>query len=221
MNATVFLSKFYGRVNLTNLFNAGPEHLRPRHCIYFQPFLEYEDDDSDLEYELEPCPCVSSEASAEATACVKSAQMFFLSSTDLIASGLPSDSSPANSFVVEAPLTINIPNAQSFRVSSKNSQPTCSMQGMNITAPVSVQKEILPAVTSAESLEGNRSATANATNLPVRRKRNLGQKRRIWNLLLLYRNVLLGIGPTSCEETLREIGVLHYWLRLFSKYYQH
>ena len=70
--------------------------------------------------------------------------------------------------MVEAPLTINIPNVQSFRVSSENSQPTCSMRGMNITVPVSVQKQILPAVTSAETLEGNRSASA---NLPARRKR--------------------------------------------------
>ena len=30
-----------------------------------------QDDDSDLEYELESCPSVSSEASAEAAACVK------------------------------------------------------------------------------------------------------------------------------------------------------
>ncbi|CAI9758394.1 unnamed protein product [Fraxinus pennsylvanica] len=28
-NATVFLAKFYGRAGLTNLINAGPEHLRP------------------------------------------------------------------------------------------------------------------------------------------------------------------------------------------------
>lgn len=87
----------------------------------------------------------------------------------LIASGLPSDSSLPNSSTVEAPLTINIPNGQSFRASSENSQPTCSMRGMNITVPVSVQKQILPAVTSAEtSLEGNGLSGA---NLPARRKR--------------------------------------------------
>ncbi|XVF36586.1 hypothetical protein REPUB_Repub19eG0069900 [Reevesia pubescens] len=136
-----------------------------RHLAYRDALLEKLedgaeplDDDSDLEYELEPCPSVSSEASAEAAACVKV----------MIASGLPSDSSLANSSMVEAPLTINIPNAQSFRVSSENSQPSCSMRGMNITVPVSVQKQILPAVTSAETVEGNGSAGA---NLPARRKR--------------------------------------------------
>ncbi|KAE8720954.1 Homeodomain-like superfamily protein isoform 2 [Hibiscus syriacus] len=104
--------------------------------------------DSDLEYELEPCPPIGGETSAEAAACVKV----------LIASGLSSDSSLTNSSMVEAPLTINIPNLQSSRISSENSQPTCSIQGMNITVPVSVQKQILPAVATAETLEGNESA---------------------------------------------------------------
>ncbi|KAE8653921.1 Homeodomain-like superfamily protein isoform 2 [Hibiscus syriacus] len=54
------------------------------------------DDDSDLEYELEPYSSVSSETSAEAAAYVKV----------LIASGLPNDSSGANSSMVDAPLTI-------------------------------------------------------------------------------------------------------------------
>ncbi|XP_022730580.1 uncharacterized protein LOC111285328 isoform X2 [Durio zibethinus] len=86
----------------------------------------------------------------------------------LIASGLPSDSSRANSSTVEASLRINVPNVQSFRVSSENSQHTCSMQGTNITVPVSVQKQILPAVTSAETLEGSGSAGVNQSS---RRKR--------------------------------------------------
>ncbi|KAK8623487.1 hypothetical protein V6N13_118370 [Hibiscus sabdariffa] len=116
------------------------------------------DDDSDLEYELEPYPSVSAETSTEAAACVKV----------LIASGLPNDSNIANSSMVDAPLTINIPNARSSRVSSENLQATCSMPGMNITVPVSVQKKILPAVPSAETLEGNGPAGA---NLPNRRKR--------------------------------------------------
>lgn len=42
------------------------------------------------------------------------------------------------------------------------------MPGMNITVPVSVQKKVLPSVTSAETLEGNGPAGA---NLPARRKR--------------------------------------------------
>ncbi|XWS25385.1 hypothetical protein CRYUN_Cryun27aG0064100 [Craigia yunnanensis] len=149
----------------TGISNAREYQMLWRHVAYRDALLEkledgaeLLDDDSDLEYELEPCPSVSSEASTEAAACVKV----------LIASGLPSDSSLTNSSTVQAPLTINIPNVQSFRVSSKNSQPTRSIRGMNITVPVSVQKQILPAVTSAETLEGNGSAGA---NLPARRKR--------------------------------------------------
>ncbi|KAK6257098.1 hypothetical protein QUC31_000557 [Theobroma cacao] len=150
----------------TGISNAREYQMLWRHLAYRDVLLEKLedgaeplDDESDLEYELEPCPSVSSEASAEAAACVKV----------LIASGLPSDSSLPNSSTVEAPLTINIPNGQSFRASSENSQPTCSMRGMNITVPVSVQKQILPAVTSAEtSLEGNGLSGA---NLPARRKR--------------------------------------------------
>ncbi|XVE60604.1 hypothetical protein DITRI_Ditri05aG0141700 [Diplodiscus trichospermus] len=149
----------------TGISNAREYQMLWRHLAYHDALLEKLedgaeplDDDSDLEYELEPCPSVSSEASAEATACVKV----------LIASGLPSDSSNGSSSMVEAPLTINIPNAHSFGVSSENLQPTCSMRGMNITVPVSVQKQIQPAVTSAEALEGNGSA---GPNLPARRKR--------------------------------------------------
>ncbi|XP_039063967.1 uncharacterized protein LOC120208914 [Hibiscus syriacus] len=167
--------------------------------------------DSDLEYELEPCPPIGGETSAEAAACVKV----------LIASGLSSDSSLTNSSMVEAPLTINIPNLQSSRISSENSQPTCSIQGMNITVPVSVQKQILPAVATAETLEGNESAGA---NLPARRKRKpwseaedmelISAVQKIWNLFLLCRNVVLEIGQTSCEETSKERGLLHNWLRV-------
>ncbi|KAH1121775.1 hypothetical protein J1N35_004935 [Gossypium stocksii] len=149
----------------TGISNAREYQMLWRHLAYRDVLLEKLedgpdplDDDSDLEYELEPCPSVSSETSAEAAACVKV----------LIASGLPNDSSLANSSMVDAPLTINIPNARSFRVSSENLQPTCSMPGTNITVPVSVQKKILPSVTSAETMEGNGPAGA---NLPARRKR--------------------------------------------------
>ncbi|KAK5845420.1 Telomeric repeat-binding factor 1 [Gossypium arboreum] len=149
----------------TGISNAREYQMLWRHLAYRDVLLEKLedgaaplDDDSDLEYELEPCPSVSSETSAEAAACVKV----------LIASGLPNDSSLANSSMVDAPLTINIPNARSFRVSSENLQPTCSMPGTNITVPVSVQKKILPSVTLAETMEGNGPAGA---NLPARRKR--------------------------------------------------
>ncbi|MBA0550569.1 hypothetical protein Golob_021504 [Gossypium lobatum] len=149
----------------TGISNAREYQMLWRHLAYRDVLLEKLedgadplDDDSDLEYELEPCPSVSSETSAEAAACVKV----------LIASGLPNDSSLANSSMVDAPLTINIPNARSFRVSSENLQPSCSMPGTNITVPVSVQKKILPSVTSVETMEGNGPAGA---NLPARRKR--------------------------------------------------
>ncbi|KAF5942697.1 hypothetical protein HYC85_020339 [Camellia sinensis] len=111
----------------------------------------YLDDDSDLDYELEVLPPVSSEASTEAAACV------------LIASGLQSDTSLSNGLTVEAPLTINIPNAQSSRGPLENSQ----LQGTNVTIPVSVQKQPLPMVMS-EVLDANGSASG---NLPPRRKR--------------------------------------------------
>ena len=39
--------------------------------LFFVFFCVVQDDDSDLEYELETFPDVSSEASAEAAACVK------------------------------------------------------------------------------------------------------------------------------------------------------
>ncbi|XVF39651.1 hypothetical protein PTKIN_Ptkin01aG0050600 [Pterospermum kingtungense] len=149
----------------TGISNPREYQMLWRHLAYRGPLVDKLedgaqplDDDSDLEYELEPSPSVSSEASAEAAACVKV----------LIGSGLPRDSSLANSSTVEAPLTINIPTAQSFRMSSENSRPTYSMQGKNITVPVSVQKQILPPVTSAEALEGNGSTGANP---PSRRKR--------------------------------------------------
>ncbi|KDO81190.1 hypothetical protein CISIN_1g007452mg [Citrus sinensis] len=116
-----------------------------------------QDDDSDLEYELEAFPEVSSEASTEAAACVKV----------LIASGLPSDSSLPNSSMVEAPLTINIPNGQSLRASTENSQPSSLMQGMNITVPVAVQKVPLPAPTP-EVLDANGLIGG---SMPPRKKR--------------------------------------------------
>ncbi|XVF64895.1 hypothetical protein PTKIN_Ptkin09bG0203700 [Pterospermum kingtungense] len=149
----------------TGISNAREYQMLWRHLAYRDNLLEKLedgaqplDDDSDLEYELEPCPSVSSDASAEAAACVKV----------LIASGLPSDSNLANSSTVEAPLTINIPNMHSFLVSAENSQSTCSMRGMNITVPVSVQKQGPPVVTSTETLKGNGPGGANP---PPRKKR--------------------------------------------------
>lgn len=86
----------------------------------------------------------------------------------LIASGLPSESSLPTSSIVEAPLTINIPNGLSSRAPSENSEATCSVQGTYITVPVAVQKQALPAAIPSEVLDANGSASG---NMPPRRKR--------------------------------------------------
>ncbi|KAK1362618.1 hypothetical protein POM88_047092 [Heracleum sosnowskyi] len=64
----------------------------------------------------------------------------------LIASGMPSNSTLPNGSTVEAPLTIGLPNGQSIRLPSENLQPSRFVHGTNITVPVSVQKQPLPAV---------------------------------------------------------------------------
>lgn len=148
----------------TGISNAREYQMLWRHLAYRNTLLDKLednaqplDDDSDLEYELEAFPEVSSEASTEAAACVKV----------LIASGLPSDSSLPNSSMVEAPLTINIPNGQSLRASTENSQASSLMQGMNITVPVAVQKVPLPAPTP-EVLDANGLIGG---SMPPRKKR--------------------------------------------------
>lgn len=67
----------------------------------------------------------------------------------LIASAKPSDSNP-NGSIVEAPLTVNIPNFQSCR---ELEQPSCSMEGTNVVVPVYVQKQPAPAATVADGLD--------------------------------------------------------------------
>ncbi|XP_044511730.1 uncharacterized protein LOC123229817 [Mangifera indica] len=149
----------------TGISNAREYQMLWRHLAYRNPLLEKLedgaqplDDDSDLECELEAFPDVSSEALTEAAACVKV----------LIASGLATDSNLPNSSTVEAPLTINIPNGQSFRASLEHSQPACLMQGTNITVPVSVQKMPLPMATTTEGINGNGSV---GSNMHSQRKR--------------------------------------------------
>ncbi|KAF9603126.1 hypothetical protein IFM89_033962 [Coptis chinensis] len=149
---------------LTGITNAREYQMVWRHLAYRDTLLENVDnaaelleDDSDLESELEAFPPVSGEALVEAAACVKV----------LLGSDLPSDSSPLNRAIVEAPLTINIPNGQACGAVSDNPEPA-STQGKNITIPVSVQRQSVPTSTSIESLEGNGSA---AGCLPARRKR--------------------------------------------------
>lgn len=141
----------------TGISNAREYQMLWRHLAYGHALLEKLedgaqplDDDSDLEYDLEAFPSISTEASAEATACVKV----------LIASSLPSDSSLPNSSMVEAPLTINIPCGQSSRAPSEYSRLSGSMQGTNITIPVSVQK--------SEGFDANGSTSG---SLPARKKR--------------------------------------------------
>ena len=81
----------------------------------------------------------------------------------LIDSGSSSDSCLEKGLTIEAPLTINIPNDK-----SDNPQLTSSSCGINITIPVSVPKQTLPTVSSAEGLDTNGCANS---NLPPRRKR--------------------------------------------------
>ncbi|KAI3953606.1 hypothetical protein MKW92_039863 [Papaver armeniacum] len=145
----------------TGISNAWEYQMLWRHLAYcgvlpetVEEKPEPLDDDSDLEYELETFPPASDEASLEAAACVKV----------LLASGLPDDAGgPAT---VEAPLTINIPSWQDSKSPSDNPQPS----GINITFPVSVQKQSSPAVTT--TAEGLLEGTGpNAGSQPARRKR--------------------------------------------------
>lgn len=149
----------------TGITNAREYQMLWRHLAYRHVLLDKLedgaqplDDDSDLEYELEAFPAVSSEASAEAAACVKV----------LIASGVPNDANMLNGSTVEAPLTINIPSGQTSRNGMDNSSQGTSMHGRNITVPVAVQKQLLSTVGAAEGLDTHGPA---CTNLPPRRKR--------------------------------------------------
>ncbi|XP_009597578.1 uncharacterized protein [Nicotiana tomentosiformis] len=149
----------------TGITNAREYQMLWRHLAYRHGLLDKLDDaaqplddDSDLEYELEAFPAVSSEASAEAAACVKV----------LIASGVPNDTNMLNGSTVEAPLTINIPNGQTSRTGMDNSFHGTSMHGTNITVPVAVQKQPLATVAAAEGLDTHGLA---CINLPPRRKR--------------------------------------------------
>lgn len=150
----------------TGISDAREYQMLWRHLAYRHPLLdEFDygaqplDDGSDLECDVEAFPPVGGEALTEASACVKV----------LIASGLPSDASHPNSSTVEAPLTINIPNGPSSSAPFENSEATSSIQGMNITVPVSVQKQSLHAAAiPTEVLDTNGSTNG---NIPPRRKR--------------------------------------------------
>ncbi|ONI35384.1 hypothetical protein PRUPE_1G532700 [Prunus persica] len=153
----------------TGISNAREYQMLWRHLAYSEAFVDNfdngaqpVDDDSDLEHELEAFPAVIGEDSTEAAACVKV----------LMASGLPSDSTHRSGATVEAPLTINIPNGQPSRT-HQNSQPPCSMQGMNITVPVSVQKQPLLAMTTSTgaTAEGGDANGSASNNMAPRKKR--------------------------------------------------
>ncbi|XP_008338947.1 putative GPI-anchored protein pfl2 isoform X1 [Malus domestica] len=153
----------------TGISNAREYQMLWRHLAYREALLDkldngaqpLQDDDSDLEYEVESFPAVSAEASTEAAACAKV----------LISSGLSSDASHQNGLTVEGPLSMNLPNGQSSR-SHQNSQAACSMQGKNITVPISVLKNPLPAVAAStvETIEGD-DALGNGMAPRKRRKK--------------------------------------------------
>ncbi|CAN1849451.1 hypothetical protein LINPERHAP1_LOCUS39372 [Linum perenne] len=136
----------------TGISSAREYQMLWRHLAYQHSLLDklndedqfLDDDDSDLEYELEAYPEVTGEAEAEAAASVKV----------LMASGLPNDTNKKTAETVEAPLTSNIPNSCSFRAKSENLQPAAT-QGMNITAPGSVQKHQFPLVTGSEGKDSD------------------------------------------------------------------
>lgn len=152
----------------TGITNAREYQMLWRHLAYRQTLAEkYEDDvqplddDSDLDFEIEPFPAVGSEALSEAAACVKV----------LATSGTPNNAGLPSHSTLEAPLTINIPsNTKISDVELNNQQSAISTQGMNITVPVSIQKQQLPTVSSSEGIDGNVSANSAQ---PVRKKRKL------------------------------------------------
>nr|XP_011464686.1 PREDICTED: uncharacterized protein LOC101299478 isoform X2 [Fragaria vesca subsp. vesca] len=150
----------------TGITNAREYQMLWRHLAYREPLPDKFDDgealmdvDSDYEYDVEVAPPVTADASTEAAACVKV----------LMASGLPSDSSHLNGTTVEAPLTINIPNGQS----SKAHEPSISARGVNITVPVSIQKQTFPATTTTAvaKVEGDDANKAASNTMAPRRKR--------------------------------------------------
>lgn len=148
----------------TGISSAREYQILWRHLAYRHQLLEKLEDgaepldeESDLESELEAYPSVSHDALTEAAACVKV----------MIASGLPSDSCHPNNAMIEAPLTINVPNGLSFRASSEKPQPA-AVRGMNITVPVSVQKLPLPSMAPAEGVD---AVGPTSITFPPRRKR--------------------------------------------------
>ena len=86
-----------------------------------------------------------------------------------MASGFPSDSSHRNGTTMEAPLTINIPHGQS----SKTNETSAPAKGKNITVPVSIQKQTLPATTTAATAknEGDDANRPPSNTIPPQKRR--------------------------------------------------
>ncbi|XP_026379762.1 uncharacterized protein LOC113274591 [Papaver somniferum] len=142
----------------TGIINAREYPMLWRHLAYCDKLPEavdekleeqrLDDEDSDLEYELlEAFPPATDEASLEVASCVKV----------LLASGLSDDA--GSPITVEAPFTTNMPTWQDFKSPLDNPQP-CSLKGINIAVPVSVQKQSSAAVTTAKGLDGTVATTA-------------------------------------------------------------
>ncbi|KAL9268274.1 hypothetical protein AKJ16_DCAP12580 [Drosera capensis] len=152
------------RKTATGISNAREYQMVWRHLAYrhgldakIEAGADPLEDDSDLEYDLDASPAVSAEASVEAAACVKV----------LISSGLPSVVNMANGSAVEASMTINVPNAQSSKAASGNILPSSSIQGTNITVPVSIQKQSSAGIAS----EAGETAGDNSQAHRKRRKK--------------------------------------------------
>ncbi|CAI9116141.1 OLC1v1017218C1 [Oldenlandia corymbosa var. corymbosa] len=152
---------FLAKKTTTGISNPREYQMIWRHLAYRDTLLDKVDnvtqpldDDSDLECELEAFPAVSSDALAEAAACVKV----------LIASGGPSD--PTGS-TMEAPLTINIPKSQMSNAPDSLHSNAFAL-GTNITVPISVQKQSITSASSSEVVDSTSAANA---NLPRRKRK--------------------------------------------------
>lgn len=84
----------------------------------------------------------------------------------LIAAGYPNNSNLPNNSTIEAPLTINIPRCKA--VSASSSDGSLLSNGMNISIPVSVQKQPLSSGVIGEKRPQNE---VSEVNLPNRRRR--------------------------------------------------
>ncbi|KAL3650970.1 hypothetical protein CASFOL_007373 [Castilleja foliolosa] len=149
----------------TGISGAREYQMLWRHLAYGETLIDQidhdqnpMDDDSDLEYEMEAFPAAGREASAEAAACVKV----------LVSSGYANDSPLPNNSIIEAPLSISIPNSKILSASSDSSLLANARQWTNITIPVSLQNQPSSSGFSGEKRPANE---APGINVPPKRKR--------------------------------------------------